>query len=90
MKKMKVFQIIAISLLIIYGCSKENYIPDFEDIPIVEGYLYAGQPLEIKVSRQVPYSNDAVYSSDNLDSLSVSVFDGNLYYYLIPKGNRKY
>lgn len=91
MKKIKIFQIIAISLLIIFvGCSKENINPDFEDLPVVEGYLYAGQPLEIKVSRQVPYSNNAVYSSDNLDSLTVSVFDGNLYYKLFPIGNGKY
>ena len=90
MKKIKAFQIIAITLLIISGCSKENINPDFEDIPVVEGYLHAGQPLEIKVSRQVSYSNDAVYSSDNLDSLSVRVFDGNLYYDLIPIGEGQY
>ena len=90
MKKIKVFQIIAICLLIISGCSKENDNPTFEDMPIVEGYLYAGQPLEIKISRQVPYAYDAVYSSDNIDSLSVNVFDGNLYYDLIPIGDGKY
>jgi len=91
MNNIKIFQIIAISLSIIFvECSKENINPDFEDLPVVEGYLYAGQPLEIKVSRQVPYSNNAVYSSDNLDSLSVSVFDGNLYYNLFPIGNGKY
>ena len=90
MKKIKAFPIFVITLFIISGCSKENYNPDFEDIPVVEGYLYAGQPLEIKVSKQVPYSNDAVYSSDNLDSLTVRVFDGNLYYDLIPVGDGKY
>jgi len=90
MKKMKAFQIIAITLLIISGCSKENINPDFEDIPVIEGYLYAGQSLEIKVSRQVPYSGNAVYSPDNLDSLDVKIFDGNLYHDLIPIGDGKY
>jgi len=90
MKKIKAFQIFVITMFIICGCSKENINPDFEDIPVVEGYLHAGNPLEIKVSRQIPYSNNAVYSSDNLDSLSVRVFDGNLYYNLFPIGGGKY
>lgn len=84
---MKRFQIIAIILSIIFGCSKENLNRDFEDIPVVEGYLYAGKPLEIKVSRQVFYSNNVASSSDNLDSLFVSIFDGNMYYDLIPMGD---
>ena len=84
---MKRFQIIAIILSIIFGCSKENINRDFEDIPVVEGYLYAGKPLEIKVSRQVFYSNNVASSSDNLDSLFVSIFDGNMYYDLIPMGD---
>ena len=76
-----------IILSIIFGCSKENINRDFEDIPVVEGYLYAGKPLEIKVSRQVFYSNNVASSSDNLDSLFVSIFDGNMYYDLIPMGD---
>jgi len=87
---MKAFQIIAITLLIISGCSKENYNPGFKDIPVVEGYLHASQPLEISISRQVPYTKEAVYSSDNLDSLNLRIFDGNLFYDLIPIGHGKY
>lgn len=86
----KIFQIFAFSLIILSGCSKENINHAFNDIVVVEGYLYAGRPLEIKVSRQVPYSNEAVYSPDNLDSLSLSVFDGNLHYELNSIGDGKY
>jgi len=90
MKEIKKYQIIAFTILIISGCSKENIKPDFVDIPVVEGYLHAGQPIEIKVSRQVPYSNDAIFSSENLDSLSINIFDGNLNYELLSVGEGKY
>ena len=72
------------------ACSNENLNPDFDDKPVVESYLHAGQSVEINISRQFPYSANAAYSSDKLDSLDVKLVDGDLYYDLLPIGNGKY
>lgn len=90
MKTIKAFIIVLINLLFISGCSNEDFNPDFVDIPVVECYLHAGQSLEFEVSRQVPYSSNMLYSSDNLDSLNISINTGNEYYELIPIGEGRY
>ena len=89
MRKIKAFHII-VSILFISSCLSVNTNPDFEDVPVVQGYLHANKPLEIKISRQIPYSSKANYSLDNLDSLEIKIFDGNLYYSLVSDGNGKY
>jgi hypothetical protein len=71
--------IIWIIILIIHGCDKG---PDMEftDWPIVEAYLIPGSPFLVRVSRQVPFSEDVEYSSDNIDSLTIEInYNDTLY-----------
>ena len=90
MNKMELFRVMAIASLTLFSCSQENTTPPFEDIPVVEGYLHAGKSPEIKISRQVAYSNDTVSISDSLDSLFVKMFDGSQFYDLYPIGEGVY
>lgn len=90
MKIINTFIIIIISLVFISGCSNEDFNPDFIDIPVVESYLHAGQSFELEVSRQVPYASNTLYSSDNLDSLDISINTGNEYFELVPIGEGRY
>ncbi len=84
-----------IAMVILIGfkfsaCTTDENNPVFEDIPVVEAYLNVGQPFEVKVSRQIPYSENAVFSSDDLDALEVSIFDGTFYYNLTSSGGGIY
>jgi len=90
MKILRCIKLIAFTSLIIYGCSNEVDNPSFQYSPVVEGYLYAGLPLEVKISQQVPYSSDLDTLLYNMDTLSVRIFYKNLYHNLLPIGDGKY
>lgn len=75
--------------LSIFSCKKEEA-PVFVDSPVVESYLKPGDSLSVTISRQVAFATNAIYSSENLDSLSVSVTINNNDYLLSPQGNGIY
>lgn len=58
------------------SCEKENN-SQFTDAPILESYLKPGDFLNIKISRQLPFFSDIVFSEDNLANLSISVAFNN-------------
>lgn len=92
MKKMNKYLslIIVLSLVLLLSCEKDENNVSFEDIPVVEGYLYNGKPLEIKISRQIPFSDEMEFSDDNIDSLNITLFDGQDYYTLASFGEGIY
>jgi hypothetical protein len=63
---------------------------EFTDWPIIEGYLSPGNVFTVRVSRQVPFSSDVEYSSDNIDSLAIDVNLNDTIYQLLPAGDGYY
>jgi hypothetical protein len=85
-------RIIILNLLLISistACIKRDF-SEFTDTPIIESYLRPGDYLNIKVSRQTPYSADVKYSEDNIDLLNIKVLYNNKTYTLTPLGDGNY
>jgi hypothetical protein len=82
--------LIFISPVLFFASCKKETTPPFIDAPIIQGYLLAGTPVSINISRQTPLSSDAQYSSDNINALSVLITTNNTTYTLTPLGNGQY
>lgn len=78
-----------IAVILDSGCKKESA-PVFEDSAVIESYLKPGDQLNVRISRQVAFSSDAIYSSENIDSLSVYISVNDTDYMLVPVGNGLY
>lgn len=76
------------TLLAVSACRKE--VTEFTDTPIIESYLKPGDFLNVKVSRQIPFSSAVSYSSDDIDHLSLHVTVNNTMHTLQPVGNGSY
>lgn len=75
--------------LMMNGCdNKENI--EFTDWPIIEAYLHDGYSFGLKVSRQVPFLEDAPYSEDDIDNLPITVSFNDSNYILRPMGDGAY
>lgn len=71
------------------GCKKDEN-KEFTDSPIIESYLEPGNYFTIKVSRQIPFTTDVQYSSDDINNLAINVLYNNSSYLLKPFGNGNY
>lgn len=78
-----------ITIILFSGCKKEDN-KEFTDSPIIESYLQAGHYLTVKISRQIPFSSDVDYSSDDINNLSLKVLYNNATHNLEPLGDGKY
>lgn len=78
----------AIFTLIILSCQKNN--APFTDTPVIESYLSPGQHPVVKISRQIPFSSDVTYSTDNIDSLTVMLESESNSWLLKPAGDSIY
>lgn len=63
---------------------------EFDDVPVVEGYLYEGNPVEIKLSRKSSFDADLQLDPTDLDALSLSIKSGGKSYALLPQGDGRY
>ncbi|MGD0342482.1 MAG: DUF4249 family protein [Bacteroidales bacterium] len=83
--------IIALFILsaLINSCIDRNNM-EFSDIPIIEGYLRPGDYVRLKVGRQIPFSSNVTYSSDDINALKITITNNNTDYLLTPLGNGKY
>ncbi len=80
---------LSMSILIINGCTKTET-SEFTDWAIIESYISPGDYVNVKVSRQLPFSSDVEYSADDINTLSISVTINNTDYLLTPIGDGKY
>jgi hypothetical protein len=80
------------ALVLIGVACQPTLIAEFEDRPVVEGYLFAGEPVSIKVSKLIPYRDDVSFSEENIDQLSIAVTDNtdSKTYLLTSKGEGVY
>ncbi|MFH0896034.1 MAG: hypothetical protein V2A54_16495 [Bacteroidota bacterium] len=90
MKKIPFLLFVLFSCCIFISCDKNATNPAFEDIPVVEGYLFEGGFVKVKISRQVPYSSEATYSEDDINNLLVSVLKNQQSFTLASSGNGLY
>jgi hypothetical protein len=85
-------RVIILNLMLIIAttsCGKRDF-SEFTDTPIIESYLRPGDYLNVKVSRQIPYSTDVNYSDDNLDFLNIKVQYNNKTNALTSLGDGNY
>lgn len=71
------------------GCKKSEQ-KEFTDSPIIESYLSPGSYFTVHITRQLPFSNDVQYSSDDINNLSISAINGSSSSFLTPLGSGKY
>lgn len=75
--------------IFLFSCKKESA-PVFVDSPVIEAYLKSGDPLRVRISRQVAFSSEANYSPENIDSLQLYVSINDTDYRLLPQGDGIY
>lgn len=76
-------------IIILPSCKKEDN-KEFTDSPIIESYLEPGGYLTVAITRQIPFSSDVTYSSDDINNLSINVSYNNSSHVLTSLGNGKY
>ncbi len=82
------FILIIIFLLLFGSCTSSIRQEDFENIPVVEGYLRKGEPISIKISQQIPLDgNGAVHT---LDNLTLVLYEDDARIELTSQGNGIY
>lgn len=87
--KIKILNILFSLLICITACKKKEN-SEFLDTPIIESYLAPGDYFNIKISRQIPFSSDIEYSSDDLEALNINITYNNTTHTLQSIGNGKY
>jgi hypothetical protein len=87
--KIRLFILIVLLISSFTGCIKRDN-SEFTDTPIIESYLLPGNYLSLQVTRQIPFSSEVTYSSDNIDSLNIRVTHNDMTYVLTPIGDGKY
>ncbi len=80
---------IALLSFALTACKKQDS-AEFTDTPVIESYLQPGNVMNVKLSRQIPFSSAVNYSEDNIDALSVDVTCNNITYPLTATGNGQY
>ncbi len=73
-----------------FASCKKDEISEFTDTPIIESYLEPGNYFTLKISRQIPFSSNVQYSSDNINSLNINLTRNSNVYTLTPLGDGKY
>ncbi|MGA1977344.1 MAG: hypothetical protein ABSG89_05740 [Bacteroidales bacterium] len=79
----------AIIGIVLVSCTKRNS-SEFTDIPIIQGYIRPGACISLTVSRQIPFSTDVTYSSDDINNLKITVKYDSVDYIMTPLGGGHY
>ena len=87
--KLKILLYIIMILCGFIACNKSDN-SEFTDSPIVESYLTPGGYPQVKISRQIPFSSNVKYSSDDINALSVKIIHNNISSSLTPVGSGQY
>jgi hypothetical protein len=69
-------------LLLLFPACQPTLIAEFQDRPVVTGYLYAGEPVRVTVSKLLPYRDDVRFAEEEIDKLSLTITDettGSIY-----------
>jgi len=84
------FGILSLAALLLPSACEKAEVSEFTDTPIIEAYLEPGNYLNVKISRQIPFSESVNYSSDDIDNLTVIVTYSGGTHTLTPLGSGAY
>ncbi|MDR2814349.1 MAG: DUF4249 domain-containing protein [Prevotellaceae bacterium] len=65
----------AAALFLLFSSCEPTLVAEFQDVPVVEGYLYSGEPASVRISKLIPYRSDVTFSDEDVDSLRVEIAD---------------
>ncbi len=88
MKKRNTITIFFILALFTSCVERDN--SEFTDFPIIESYLKPGYCLSLTVSRQIPFSSNVKYASDDINNLTITVTNNDVDHILVPLGSGVY
>lgn len=86
---MRIGVILFLPALILGSCTRPE-VSEFTDSPIIQAYLSPGDPFNVSITRQTPFSSEVVYSDDQINDLAVNVDFNGVLYSLHPVGEGKY
>jgi hypothetical protein len=80
-----------ISLLALASC-QETELSDFQDKAVVEAYLFEGRIPSVKVSKLIPFTDNAIFSDMDIEKLSIRISEKSTgkIYLLNSLGSGKY
>ncbi|HOY17190.1 MAG TPA: DUF4249 family protein [Haliscomenobacter sp.] len=94
MEKYTLMQYRRLALALLFGmifqACEDSGAVTFNDEPVVEGYLYADNPVELKISRKSPFATDLNLDPKDLDALGINIRNGSQSYRLVPQGDGVY
>jgi hypothetical protein len=82
--------LLASLLIFLAACEKENAETSISNQAIVEAYLTSGAPVEVKLTKIIPFDPENQQSLQTLDSLPVAIFYNNEKFALAPQSNGRY
>jgi len=90
MKRLFIFSIMPI--IILFTSCEPTQEAEFKDRPVVDAILYAGESPVITISKLIPFREDATFSIEDIDKLTMTVTDltANTVYAMTPAGEGKY
>jgi len=71
------------------GCQKSGY-TDFEDLPVVESYLFPDSSIMVKISQKIPYDTTLNLTLGDIDHLSIYITYNDQEYLLESLGEGIY
>ncbi|MDR2882831.1 MAG: DUF4249 domain-containing protein [Alistipes sp.] len=71
---MKRYIVMTAALTVLAGC-QPTLVAEFRDKAVVQAYLYADHAPEVRVSKLIAFRDDAVYSDEDVNALTVTVTD---------------
>jgi hypothetical protein len=86
---MNLFALAILICLALSSCEDTGDV-SFNDEPVVEGYLYEDNPVELKISRKSAFASDLNLDPKDLDNLNITIKEGNKAYALTAKGSGIY
>ncbi|WP_229370133.1 DUF4249 domain-containing protein [Fibrivirga algicola] len=77
-------------LLTMAGCTEKTTAIAPDDQPVIEAYLAVGQPMTVRVTKQIPFSIDTTGQGKPIAGLSISISSGASTYPLRYIGDGQY
>ncbi|MEZ0538885.1 DUF4249 family protein [Fibrella arboris] len=77
-------------LLFTVGCQEKTTVIAPDDQPVIEAYLAVGQPMTVRVTKQIPFSTDTTGQGKPVEGLAITITGGGSTYPLRYVGDGQY
>ena len=93
--KTAIFQYIKSCMAMVFlslslAACEDNTGIEFNDVPVVEGYLFEGNSVEIQLTRKSPFDTELNLDPADLNALNLNIKSGGKSYVLLPQGDGLY